>query len=270
MRVEILYFSGTGATAKLANMLGSALHQQTHTVDYLRITRNAKFEINQYDLLGIGAPAYSFRAPRMVTRFLRRLNWHHKPFFVFCISGGMPGNTIRNIFDAVKRNRGIFLGNFAAVATTNLRSWMPPKFSSTPFYSGLGRYWEPAVINFITDLTSHLGRDATPPNPPSKNYGTSLWSIFFTWRWQMALTAGIKRVDRQKCNRCGICSQKICPSGAITQQPKSYPKINEFMCVGCNGCVNLCPQDAIWSLRTRNHAPYTAFQDYILNSNKPS
>ncbi|MHA1696112.1 MAG: ATP-binding protein [Candidatus Helarchaeota archaeon] len=60
----------------------------------------------------------------------------------------------------------------------------------------------------------------------------------------------------------------MCPSGAITLTSSNTPKFNEFKCVGCNGCVNLCPVSAIWSLSNKNHHPYDLYNLFIFNLNK--
>ncbi|MHA1338969.1 MAG: 4Fe-4S dicluster domain-containing protein [Promethearchaeota archaeon] len=107
---------------------------------------------------------------------------------------------------------------------------------------------------------------------PKRSLFYSLFSCFLTYSWQMNLgTMGLKRIDKKKCVKCGICARKICPANAIqisTSKNKplnaNYPKIRFFMCVGCNGCVNLCPYDAINSKLTRNRVPFAFFKEFIL------
>ena len=70
------------------------------------------------------------------------------------------------------------------------------------------------------------------------------------------LTVGFKHVDNEKCTRCGLCATKICPSGTIRLSKNKTPRFAEIYCVGCNGCVNLCPADAIWTYQTRNRLQY--------------
>ncbi|MHA1733405.1 MAG: ATP-binding protein [Promethearchaeota archaeon] len=66
-------------------------------------------------------------------------------------------------------------------------------------------------------------------------------------RWQMALVEGKKRVDPLLCTGCGLCATRICPAGAITLDASSRTTFKRFKCIGCEGCVNLCPQLAIWT-----------------------
>ncbi|MHA1522224.1 MAG: EFR1 family ferrodoxin [Promethearchaeota archaeon] len=268
MKVGLLYFSGTGATARIAGNLREKLQKSGHVVDLVRIKRNRQLDLQSYDLIGIGTPTYSFRAPRIVTNKLRHSKLNEISFFVFCTSGGMPGNTLRNLYDAVKNKAGRFLGSFEAVAITNLRSWMPQKNLAQNFSSGLGRNYQSQCDTFIQNLLIELENKKTEYNPPPRNIVTSFWSLFFTWRWQMAATVGFKQLSKHKCNQCGLCADQICPSGAIRMKSNGYPGFNEFKCVGCNGCVNLCPQDAIWSFQTRNHQQYTSYRKNIIGFEK--
>ena len=47
---------------------------------------------------------------------------------------------------------------------------------------------------------------------------------------------------------------------------KLYPKFNEFRCLGCNGCLNLCPSDAIWAHSSKKHHQYDQYKEMILNN----
>ncbi|WP_371805221.1 EFR1 family ferrodoxin [Candidatus Lokiarchaeum ossiferum] len=264
MRIGLIYFSGTGGTAKIANIFGSELKSAGHIVSYLRIKRDFHPDLHTYDLIGIGSPAYSFRAPRFVTQNLKHLSLEKIPFFVFCTSGGMPGNTLWNLYKAVERKAGLFLGYFEVSITTNLRSWMPRNTLSAPNQSFLPPISQSRCKEFIFRILSKLSDQVVAEKSPKKNGIISLWSIFLTRRWQMAATVGIKRLNKRKCNQCTLCAHQICPSGAIQISTSGYPRFNEWKCVGCNGCVNLCPQDAIWSYQVRNHAQYNPFQKYIL------
>ncbi|MHA1768214.1 MAG: flavodoxin family protein, partial [Promethearchaeota archaeon] len=65
MNVLLFFFSGTGITAKIAYDLADNFRTQNHSVTLHRLKYNNdlndKYQINEYDLIGIGAPTYSFR-----------------------------------------------------------------------------------------------------------------------------------------------------------------------------------------------------------------
>jgi nitroreductase/NAD-dependent dihydropyrimidine dehydrogenase PreA subunit len=58
--------------------------------------------------------------------------------------------------------------------------------------------------------------------------------------------AGVISVNRDTCNRCGICVLS-CPVGIYAQQSKDdFPvAVDRDLCVSCGHCVAVCPRDAI-------------------------
>ncbi len=47
-----------------------------------------------------------------------------------------------------------------------------------------------------------------------------------------------------KFSECNLC-EVICPVEAIKVAPESLPAINLFSCIGCGGCVGVCPTEAL-------------------------
>ena len=269
MKIALLFFSGTGITANFATEIAKGFQNQNNVVDLIRIKSGLQVDLTKYDIIGIGSPTYSFRAPRLVSRILNHQDFQKKPFFLFCTSGGMPGNTLWNLYKSSKRTGGHCLGFIDGTGITNLRSWMPKLSSSKPRFWGLNRgdcEQAQQFGNIIIDRLEKFNNlnSFSKKWIPKFQIATSIWAIFFTWRWEMALTVGLKYVDKSKCTKCGICATTICPSGAITLTKSKIPKFNEWKCVGCNGCVNLCPVSAIWSIRTKNHHPYDFYNKSII------
>ena len=275
MKVALLYFSGTGITAKFATEIAKSFQMQKIIVDLIRMKSGLTVDLTKYDIIGIGSPTYSFRAPRLVTRILRKLNFAKKPFFVFCTSGGMPGNTLWNLYKSVNRTGGFCLGSISGFGITNVRSWMPKLTSPKPEFWGLNhgdceraQRFGNIILDRLKEINNLNSIEKNKKWIPKFQIITLIWSIFFTWRWEMALTVGIKHVDKSICTMCGLCATNICPSGAITLTSSNTPKFNEWRCVGCNGCVNLCPVSAIWSISSKNHHPYDRYNQFINNFDK--
>jgi pyruvate ferredoxin oxidoreductase delta subunit len=51
-------------------------------------------------------------------------------------------------------------------------------------------------------------------------------------------------VDREKCNKCGLC-WLYCPDAAIEPLEDGYYEPDLFYCKGCGNCASVCPKDAI-------------------------
>ncbi|QEE14520.1 EFR1 family ferrodoxin [Promethearchaeum syntrophicum] len=272
MKVALLFFSGTGITANFATEIAKGFQYHKNVVDLIRIKSDLQVDLTKYDIVGIGSQTYSFRAPRLVTRILHHQDFQKKPFFLFCTSGGMPGNTLWNLYKSVKRTGGYCLGFIDGIGITNIRSWMPKLSSPKPKFWGLNhgdceqaQQFGNLILDRLEKIKNLSSFSKNKKWIPNFQIVTSIWSIFFTWRWEMALTVGLKHVDKSKCKMCGLCATTICPSGAITLTVSKIPKFNEWKCVGCNGCVNLCPTTAIWSIRSKNHHPYDHYNKSIIN-----
>ena len=75
--IGIYYFSGTGNTEIVAELLQASLQNQGHTARLLRIEdilkQKNELDTSQYDILGIGCPIYGFDLPQIVYRFIQAL-----------------------------------------------------------------------------------------------------------------------------------------------------------------------------------------------------
>lgn len=273
MKILLLYFTGTGVTAKYALDLAQGFEKLNHEVETRRLKKKSEIQVDGFDIIGIGAPAYSYRAPRLATRLIRKINLQKKPFFVFCTCGGGPGNTNWNLYRAAKKTGSVCLGQIIGVGLTNLRNWMPKKKNTPANLRGLNppdcqeaRNFAPTIIKRLNIYEKSTDIKQRKNWKPKANLFLVIWGLFLTWGWQMALMGGIKFVDKSKCTRCKLCATKICPSGAIKLTKKNTPIFVESRCVGCSGCLNLCPEDAIWTLRTRNKIQYKKYSKYILKN----
>src|SRR6056297_2241682 len=118
MKVGILYFSGTGATAKIAQVIGNQMDDAGHEVSYFRLKENTSDDtriglLEDFDLLGLGAPVYSMRIPRIASKILKELPLPlQKPFFVFSTAHGSwgDGNALWNLYKIAQKREGVCLG----------------------------------------------------------------------------------------------------------------------------------------------------------------
>ena len=51
-------------------------------------------------------------------------------------------------------------------------------------------------------------------------------------------------LDREKCNRCGLCWLH-CPDAAIKPLEDGYYESDPYYCKGCGICASVCPKNAI-------------------------
>jgi Pyruvate/2-oxoacid:ferredoxin oxidoreductase delta subunit/flavodoxin len=269
MKIGIVYLSGTGGTARYAQEIGTGFRDMGHELTIRRFDRILMDELQAFDLIGFGCPTYSYRAPYLFTSYLRSLPGLEKPYFLFCTCGGNEGNTIWNLYHEVQKKKGVFLGSIVGKAPDNIRAWRP-------------KLTDPAPVDEFSAETLQLAHDfastvisqidllhADNPGPPGRvrnKAGWRLWGVLMSRRWEMARLEGHKGVDLSKCTACGLCATKICPAGAITLDDQSHPVFSTKKCIGCSGCVNLCPQLAISSRLNVNRHPYVTYGKLVFTS----
>lgn len=230
----IIYFSGTGSTAYFASKLGEYLRNHNCTVELKRLVKDLKVDLLKYDLIGFGSPVWVWRAPRVVTSFLSKLRLPNIPYFTFLTSGRNFGNGPYSMFKSLKNSGGIDL-----------------------IYSTLIQDQGNLSIEKLESLRKQA---------PKKYFLLSIVGTISTYRWQMQAFVGKKKVDLNKCSKCKLCFTKICPSKAISPSTNNTPIFHENLCVGCMGCINLCPQLAIKTRSSKNRQPFVQYAPYILQN----
>ena len=90
----IYYFSGTGNTEIVANMINQGLSNYQYNVTVIRIEdalkNNLKIDVEKYDLVGIGCQVIGFCAPNIVHDFISLLpKVKYKKVFIFRTAGGV-------------------------------------------------------------------------------------------------------------------------------------------------------------------------------------
>jgi ferredoxin len=271
MKLLIVYFSGTGSTARFAQEIAIGFREHGHEVSIGRSNGIEPSITLNYDIVGFGCPTWSYGAVRMFTEYLKRIPVATKPYFLFCSCGGQPGNTLWDMHIVLKQKRWLLLDTIFGMGPDNIRAWRPPLNKPIPndglhstaltaahdFYRNIDHAYEEIIVQ-----KSH------PPLALRPNLWWLLWGWFMTYPFEMRQIEGNKMVDPALCTRCGLCATRICPSNSITLNADHFPIIKNSTCIGCSGCVNLCPQVAIYSKSNRNRHPFTIYAQMILNPPK--
>ena len=92
--VGIFYFSGTGNTEIVAEMIKESFVQRQYSVDLIRIEDITKklgmVNVEKYDLIGIGSQVIAFGSPQIIYNFIKYLpDGNGKRLFIFRTAGGV-------------------------------------------------------------------------------------------------------------------------------------------------------------------------------------
>ena len=242
----IAYFSQSGTTRSVSEQILKGLTDKQVQVDLYDIAEGPLLEIDSYDIIGIGSPAYIFRPPFMVIEFIKSLpdldGLHFFTFVMYGIRPGKTGNVIRNLL-TIKGAKEIGYAKFKGadfwvgyLQRGYLFSPDNPNNNELDMAKIFGR--EIAVNlsdnNYIKpDMDSGPGIVYTIENLITKKFLTNyVYSYFF-------------KADAEKCDSCKVCLIN-CPNNNISLDTNGIPQWGRD-CLFCLYCEMKCPKDAIKS-----------------------
>ncbi|MFC2002285.1 flavodoxin family protein, partial [Chloroflexota bacterium] len=95
MKSIIVYFSQTGNTKKIAEVIHSTIRAVTGHSDVVKLQAADVNDLVDYDLIGLGCPCFAREEPLNVRRFTRGLRpLRGKLCFIFATHGGHPGDVL--------------------------------------------------------------------------------------------------------------------------------------------------------------------------------
>jgi flavodoxin/ferredoxin len=242
----IAYFSQGGTTRSVSEQISKGLNEEHIQVDLHDIAEGPLFDINSYDMLGIGSPVYIYRPPFKVIEFIKSLpDLEGMPFFTFVLYGTRPGrtgNALRNLL-TIKGAREIgykkFKGADFFVGYLQRGYLFSPDNPNNNELEMANIFGREIKTNFFDDKYIKPDMDSGPgivytiENLITVKFLTKyVYSYFF-------------KADAQKCDSCGICLKK-CPNSNIHLDTNGIPKWGRD-CLFCFYCEMKCPKDAIKS-----------------------
>lgn len=219
-----VYFSPTGGTAKVMNILGEALRVEKE-IDFLSGEfAEEKTAFTAEDICLVGVPSYGGRVPQIALDKIAKLEAGGARAAAVVVFGNRAYDDTLLELKNVLTDKGFRV--VAAVAAVAEHSIMRQ--------FGAGRPDEQdrqELISFAAEIEKVLeeGRQAynliVPGNEPYRQYG----GVPFT-----------PKADKT-CTACGLCA-KECPAMAISLENPSVT--DSTKCIACMRCVAICPQQA--------------------------
>ena len=242
--IRIDYYTGTGGSQLVAELLANKLKNENFSIEVNRIYRDnikkvEKLEIDYYILI---FPVHSFNAPKPIYEWVEHLASNRCKTAVISVSGG--GNVLSNSACRYKTIKRLKKRNFNVVYEDMVRmpnNWLnvPKEKKYTRILSKLPNKVDKIsqtiiiekrkkkIIYWIDYLLSALGE--------IEKTGTSQFG------------KGIKVLDT--CTGCGLCSKNCCSSNIQIEnqtEPSTLGKpIFGNQCDMCFGCIYNCPQKAL-------------------------
>jgi flavodoxin/Pyruvate/2-oxoacid:ferredoxin oxidoreductase delta subunit len=245
-RSLVVYFSQGGTTARVAESIAAGLRAMEWQVTLCNLKDTKPPAFDGYDLLGIGAPAYYYRAPFKVMDYLNNLpRLDGLPTLVFVLYGTYMGDTGNAIRRVLSRKGAREVGYFHCYGADFYLPYLKQGYLFSPDHptaEELSRA-ESFGREAAGRIASHEYARAKEDPSPAIMYRLER---FLTNRWlTKQVWSRLFRVDDKRCTSCGLCIN-LCPTGNIIEGKQGRPTLGR-KCLLCLTCEMECPEEAITS-----------------------
>ena len=245
MNVTLISFSQTGNTRRVADAMAGAFRDAGHVARSVCLEKATLQDALTSDLLGIGSPCFSSKAPTPIKVFLRALApLNQKPAFVFVTSGGCPGRVLYELAHLLRIKGANVVGGFLTRGEVHHPApCLIGRMPNRPNAEDLTRAcrFATAVAVHVTAGRPGLVADSRLDILRPKGGFFNLVGLISTDRFERLLLPE-PRPDSTRCDKCKWCVYE-CPMHNITLQP--YPVLGK-QCIRCYRCLTGCPQKAFY------------------------
>jgi flavodoxin/Fe-S-cluster-containing hydrogenase component 2 len=249
-KAAIVYFSQSGATARVANAIASGLGSAGFAVDLANLRKRSPPDISGYDLLGIGSPVYYYRLPFNVIDYLQTLpRLEGMPAFSFLVHASHAFDTANSLRHTLAQRGAKDVGYFRCYGEGRFLGHLREGYlfsADHPSPVELERASAFAVAVARRCAEGELAQVMDEPKP-SLVYRIERG---MTSRWLVEqVYSRMFKVDPNRCTACGQCMD-ICPTANIEKNELGHPLWGRN-CLYCLSCEMACPEDAISSVISR-------------------
>jgi flavodoxin/NAD-dependent dihydropyrimidine dehydrogenase PreA subunit len=238
-KILILYFSGVGATKKIAELIYSRLLQNCE-VDMFSLENKDTPSINGYDALIIGTPVYHGAPPKVVMNYFDTIARLNKEIYAFIYNtrGTHSNNTNRIL------SKKILSKKIEIIMDREYRSPASDGSIITPFVKRFFEFEkdiEKKVSHDCMTFLELLEKDKPKSYIPRFRFG-SIINAPNKFAGQV-ITLKI-RLHKDKCVKCGRCIEQ-CPHSTFSTDKDGFPLYASRNYENCYRCIHYCPKLAL-------------------------
>lgn len=223
MKIYALYFSPTGGTKKVLDILISAWNCKKEYID-LSDRDNSVFDITfeSQDICVVAVPSFSGRVPQFIIPKLQKLQGKGiKAMLITAYGNRAFDDTLLELKDTMESCGFICSCTVAAVTR---HSVMPKYGKGRPDLTDIEELKEFSV-KCKRKIEESCDTVIVPGNRPYRKY----------------VSIPIIPKATKQCTNCGICYRR-CPVYAIDSG--NYHRCDSKKCISCLQCVTVCPRNA--------------------------
>lgn len=233
----IHYFSGTGNTYHMVNVIKNQLIERGYKVDILNIENDSNKQVIDYELHVFCYPIYGFGTPSIMLRYISNLKSSRgSKAAIICTSAGEEGQALHH-FRCLLNKRGFeVLLTEMVTYTHNFTQILNPQ--NKEIETQVFRNAEVKIMGILNKICENKGY--------LKKRNVILlalyWIIFTLFSKLGRKLLGRTFIADDSCTSCKKC-KKFCPAKAITMY-SGKPTWN-LNCESCQRCINICPNKSI-------------------------
>ncbi|QUI25533.1 NAD(P)H-dependent oxidoreductase [Vallitalea pronyensis] len=238
--ILLAYFSATGNTRKIAQVIHKKLKEHNISVTILDITshstREERLSLEQYDAVCFGFPIYSMRAPRICREWLRTLDGKGMRCSVFFTYGGFGKDPAHYFIKQLLEDQHFVLvstAEFLGAHTFNYSGWSAVTNRPNDLdFQVAEDYAMKTVRRFLDHDAVELDDFEKPMYDASQ--------LDQAEKYRFSLITKLPTRDANSCSMCGIC-QQLCPVHAMDM----HTGIANNKCIACFRCIANCPDGVL-------------------------
>ena len=217
-----IYFSPTGGTKKVADILMNNLGGEYREVDISREIESIYLQSN--DVCLVSVPSFAGRVPQIAIERLKKISANGAKAVLNCVYGNREwDDTLTELQDTLESCGFVCVAAVAAVAEHSIfrqfAAGRPDKEDAKE------------LADFAQKVTEKLNSGIFGKLELAGSHGS----------YKEIVNIPFKPEANDSCCACGICAEN-CPVGAINKNDSR--KTNKELCISCMRCRDICPKRA--------------------------
>jgi ferredoxin len=217
-----IYFSPTGGTKKVADILVSNLKGEFCDVDICFDIENMTLQSEDVCLFSV--PSFAGRVPQIAIKRIKKIAANGAKAILNCVYGNRDyDDTLTELQDTLEDCGFVCVAAVAAVAEHSIfRQFATGRPDANDVKE---------LAEFAHKITAKLNSNVFGPLMLKGSHR----------EYKALVDIPFKPEANTSCVACGICA-KNCPVGAIDKENNF--KTNKEVCISCMRCRDICPKDA--------------------------